>query len=276
MPELADTLIFGCGYTGAAVARRALARGERVVASVRSASRAGALAAEFGSRMHVLVAPELAGGALDEVLACCAASTHVVVAFPPDGASDARVASRLAACAPASVTYVSSTGVYGSTRGVIDDTTPLPATPDARAIRVLAAESAWRAIGATVLRCPAIYGADRGIHVRIARGEFRITGDGSTATSRIHVDDLAQLLVAARGVHGETFVVGDRAPATQHEMATWVCREYGVPFPPSVAWEEAHETLRADRRIDPSRALATLSVTLTHPTWETAMRKPKP
>ena len=198
--------------------------------------------------------------------------THVVVAFPPDGESDARFAPLLAGAG--SITYVSTTGVYGALTGRIDDTTALPEPTD-RQRRVLDAEAAWRAVGATVLRCPAIYGADRGLHMRIVRGEHRIAGDGTSYTSRIHVEDLAQLLLAARGVRGETFVVGDEAPATQNEMANWVSREWDVPMPPSVPIEQVHETLRANRQVDGARALAVLGVTLRYPDYRSGMSRPR-
>ena len=45
----------------------------------------------------------------------------------------------------------------------------------------------------------------------------------------------------------------------------------GVPLPPFVPLESVHESLRADRRIDASRALATLGVTLRYPTYREGM-----
>src|SRR6185437_14800339 len=108
-------------------------------------------------------------------------------------------------------------------------------------------------------------GPDRGLHLRVVRGEHRLPGDGSGFTSRIHVDDLAQLVLASRRAPRETFVVGDLSPAPQREVVAWIAREYGVPLPPSVPVEAVHETLRADRRIDGRRALAALRVTLAYP-----------
>jgi len=48
-----------------------------------------------------------------------------------------------------------------------------------------------------VLRPAAIYGPGRGAHESIRIGRWRIAGDGSNYTSRIHVDDLAALAAAA-------------------------------------------------------------------------------
>jgi nucleoside-diphosphate-sugar epimerase len=261
-----DVLVLGCGYAGSAVARLARDRGAKVLATVRDAARAEALRSE---RFEVVASASLDDAALAAISPRVSATTQVVVAFPPDGTTDARIAPRFAHAG--AIAYVSSTGVYGELRGVIDDTTPLPAHASERAARILDAEAAWRAQGATVLRCPGIYGADRGLHVRVRSGAHRIPDDGSNFTSRIHAEDLAQLLLASRNVRAETFVVGDLAPAMQREIVAWIAAEYGVPMPPSVPGESVHETLRADRRIDPSRALATLAVTLRYPHYRDGM-----
>ncbi len=259
-----DVLVLGCGYTGSAVARLASSRGLRVVATVRSEARAQSLT---GGPFEVVVAP-----VIDAAWASAAVSsaTHVIACFPPDGVTDARLAPCVAHAA--AITYVSTTGVYGDRRGVFDDATPLPEAPTERSARVLAAEAVWRASGATVLRCPGIYGPDRGLHVRVVRGEHRIPGDGANFTSRIHVEDLAALLLAARKTRGETFVVGDQAPATQREIVAWIAKEHGVPLPASVPPEQVHETLRADRQVDSSRALAALGITLAYPHYRDGMR----
>jgi nucleoside-diphosphate-sugar epimerase len=171
----------------------------------------------------------------------------------------------------ASIAYVSSTGVYGDRRGVIDDTTPIPAPVGERAQRILDAEALYRAAGATILRCPGIYGPERGLHRRILRGEHRIPGDGSRTLSRIHVSDLAELLLAASAMRGETFVVGDLEPAPHIEVVRFVCESYGVPLPPSVPLGDVHDTLRADRHVDASRALDRLGVKLRFPDYRIGM-----
>lgn len=253
-----DVLVIGCGFTGRAVALLARERGQIVLATVRSEAHAASLRGDGLDVLVTAVGPALAAHA--------DARTHVVVSFPPDGVTDAIVAPALGATG-ASIAYVSTTGVYGD--GAVDDTTPVVAT--GRNAARLDAEAAWRAAGATILRCPGIYGADRGLHVRVRRGEHRLPGDGARFTSRIHVVDLAAHLLGARGVRGETFVVGDLAPASQAEVCRWVSDRYGVPYPPSVPIEEVHETLRTDRRVDGARARERLGVTLRYPTYREGM-----
>ena len=139
---------------------------------------------------------------------------------------------------------------------------------------MLDAEAAYRAVGATVLRSPGIYGADRGLHCRVIEGKHRLPGEASGFLSRIHVHDLARLLLATDNVRGETFVVGDLEPARQRDVVRWICEEYGCPMPSIVPPEEVHESLRADRRIDASRVLDRLKITLAYPSFRFGMRKP--
>ena len=266
MSERTRVVVLGCGYAGAAVARLARERGLEVLTHVRSAERAAKLRAEGFEVLEAAVidAASVRALAVDE-------RTHVVIAFPPDGSTDAVLAPLLEGAA--AVTYVSSTGVYGERRGVVDDTTPT-GPPSERSAKILAAEQAYRDIGATVLRCPGIYGPDRGLHVRVLKGEHRIPGDGTRFLSRIHIEDLAQLVLAAGAAghaRGETYVVGDAEPASQIDVVRFIAESYRVPLPAHVPLESVHESLRADRRVDSSRALRTLGVTLRHPTYREGM-----
>jgi nucleoside-diphosphate-sugar epimerase len=256
-----DILVLGCGFSGSAIARRARAEGRSVLATVRSPERAAALAAD-GFEVHAR--PTLDATISEHV----GPHTHVLVCFPPDGVTDATLAPALRNAR--ALTYISSTGVYGDRTGPIDDSTPLP-EPSPRAARILDAETRYRAEGGTVLRCPGIYGPTRGLHQRVLRGEHRIPGDGSRTLSRIHVEDLASFALAAAAKRAETYVVGDLVPAPHLEVVRFICEAYGVPLPPHVPWEEVHETLRADRAVDPSRALHELGVTLRYPSYREGM-----
>jgi nucleoside-diphosphate-sugar epimerase len=233
-----------------------------VVATVRSEERERALLAEG---FHVERSPVLDAN----VTRFIDSDTHVVIAFPPDGSTEAALVPLLA---PAlSVTAISTTAIYGELRGVIDDATPTPPPTTPRALRAARAEAEYRRAGATVLRCPGIYGPERGLHVRVLSGRHRMSEDGARTLSRIHVEDLAQLILATRGRSPRTFVVGDREPAPQLEVVNFICSAYAAAFPDSAAPEAIPESLRADRSIDGSAALAELGVTLTYPSYREGM-----
>jgi len=253
--------VLGAGYTGSEVVRRARALGVAVAASVRHPDQALAVSALGADPLCI---PELDASLAEHV----DADTHVVVTFPPDGSTDARIAGSLRRAG--AITYVSSTGVYGPLEGHIDDDTPLPEPSLDTAPRLLA-EALYREGGACVLRCPGIYGSDRGLHLRVQRGQYALPGDGSGMLSRIHVHDLASFIFASVRAPRETFVVGDLEPATHLEVVTHICATYGVPFPTSVAGERVHRSLRANRAIDSSRARRVLGVELRYPTFREGM-----
>ncbi|MBL9023119.1 MAG: NAD(P)-binding domain-containing protein [Myxococcales bacterium] len=262
-PRHDRVVVLGCGYTGEAIARRAHAQGRAVVVTSRRAERREELRARG---FTVETTPTDATAAAD-----LCRGAFAVVAFPPDGATDRAVAPGLGVAA--AVTYLSTTGVYPLDSGLVDDDTPVMEHPPQRVAARLAAEDAYRAVGATVLRAPGIYGADRGLHVRVVSGAHRVPGDGTRFLSRIHVDDLAAFVLASERARGQTFVVGDSEPAPHIDVVRWICHEYGVPEPPSVPIESVHETLRGNRRVDASRAARALGVTLRYPSYRDGMRR---
>jgi nucleoside-diphosphate-sugar epimerase len=194
------------------------------------------------------------------------AKTALIVSFPPDGQTDARCAA-LATHAYASV-YVSSTGVYGNTRGHIDDDT-LAAPDSPRNQQRLTAEELWRAAGATILRVAAIYGPGRGMHERVRGGSARIAGDGRHHVCRIHVEDLALALLRSVELRlgPRTYVIADDEPAEQGEVVRYLAERLGMPCPSAVPLEAAPETLRHDRLIDSSRFKRDAGIRWRYPTY---------
>jgi nucleoside-diphosphate-sugar epimerase len=260
----AGFLILGCGFTGTEVARQAIATGQRVVATTRQPDRREVLE-RLGIDPHVL--PALTG---DLVQKWVDRSVNVLVAFAPDGRTDAEIAPALAGARR--VVYVSTTGVYGGRRGPIDESTPVdPAEPRAR--ERLAAEQCYRDVGATIVRAAGIYGHGRGLHVRLQSGTFRIPGDGAGVVSRIHVADLARLIHgifqrAGDGGRGDVFVAADDTPVAQIEAIAWLCRQLGRPLPPHIPLDEAPVTLRHDRAVDNQRIKSWTGLSLLYSSYK--------
>lgn len=251
-------LLVGFGYVAEAVAA-AVPSGRRILATTRNPETMARLAA-LG--IEPVLIRDITRAILDEHVQ----GADVVVTFPPDRHSDAILAPQCGAAHR--VVYVSSTAVYGDTPGRIDDATPIRPS-DETGCRRAAAESAWRAIGAGTLRAPGIYGPWRGLHRLLITGAYRLPGDGSGVVSRIHVADLATLILASleRDAERRTFVVGDACPAPQLEVVTWLCARLGLPMPPSVALEDAPRSLRRNRAVDATEALASLGVQLQYPSY---------
>lgn len=230
-----------------------------ICGTTRSADRVAELTA-LGVQPLVM---ERADSAKARELLQLAGGAYVLVSFPPDGVSDRALAVLVSGAAK--IVYISSTGVYGQTSGKIDEESAVDSSQKAR----LEAEEIWRASGAIVLRAPGLYSGVDGILKRITGGDYRIPGDGHNHVSRIHLYDLAQIIMAAflRAARGALYVTGDNRPATHLEVVQWLCHKYQLPLPPFAPLEQVHQTLRGNRQIDNSRVLADLSVTLRYPTF---------
>jgi len=250
-------LLAGVGFVAEAVA--AAASGRLIAGTTRRPQSAAHLEG-LGIEPIVLVP------GMESALTERSKDADIVVSFPPDGHTDARMAALLESARR--LVYVSSTGVYGDTRGRIDNRTPA-APSDDTGRRRLAAEDSWRSAGATVVRAPGIYGPGRGLHRSLQTGAYRLPGDGSGIISRIHVDDLASVLLAAldADVAGRTYVVGDLCAVPQREVVEWLCERLGRELPPSMPLEHAPRTLRGSRAVDPTETLSELGVTLRYPSY---------
>lgn len=118
--------------------------------------------------------------------------------------------------------FASSRGVYGATRGMINEETPLaPNTfyrrgklEAERRLKVLAANRSLRLI---VLRVPSVIGVRArswlGLYRAIGRGRFRLIGSGRNRQHPCPVEDVVQAFVLAgraKVKESETFVIGGR------------------------------------------------------------------
>lgn len=199
-----------------------------------------------------------------------ATGARVLISFPPDGQSDAALAPLVSAAE--SVVYLSSTAVYPSHAARIIENTPAHAESE-RAQRRLAAEDIWRGVGASIVRLPAFYGPDVGLHVSIARGTFRLPGDGSNIVSRVHVEDAARFAIAAFAApRGALVLAGDETPAPVIEVVRFVCSELGLPLPPSSSGDAVPESLRNSRAIDSSAIRARYAIELAYPNYRVGYR----
>lgn len=251
-------LLLGFGQVGKAVARAALGA-EKIYATTRNPNRLFEL---IENKVDPIIMPMPSA----EVIEPLTIGSDILVSLPPDGTTDAILA---AGCHHArSIVYVSTTSVYGSHTSV-DEKTDVDANSPSSEER-LRAEEIWRSIGATVIRPPGIYGPANGLHVRLRAGTYKMPGKGTNVLSRIHVDDLAQLILAVfqKNIHGETFVVGDTEPTPLCDVVGWLCKQLNLPLPESAPPDAIPSTLRANRSVDSSFALQKLGVTLKYPDFK--------
>jgi nucleoside-diphosphate-sugar epimerase len=234
--------VIGAGYAGAAIALEAISRGFGVVASSRRQERREAFRAAGCTAISLDFAASVEPSAtpIDGAVICFAPAAGLEASAVADAVRWA------AASGATAIVYLSSTQVYGPSDGAaVDDFTPTNAA-SGRAHARLAAERAFcdacavTGARASILRLPGIYGPGRTLRERIAAGRFRMPGDGSAVTNRIHVEDLATavLLALALPSLAGIVLVADDEPATLADQVAWICAETGLPQPPSIALDE--------------------------------------
>jgi nucleoside-diphosphate-sugar epimerase len=268
---------FGFGYSAQALARHLLVRGGQVCGTVRSESRLQALRSQgfdgllFADRNAVLAA--LARCDLLLLSAPPAADGDPALTAFGDAIIDAR---------PSWLGYLSTTGVYGDCAGRwVDEATPV-APASERALRRVDAERGWLALAATIarpcaiFRLPGIYGPGRSPIEALREGRARRIDKPGQVFSRIHVDDLAEVLMAGmtRKVDG-IFNVCDDEPAPQHEVIAHAAELLGIPPPPLEPFAEAQASLSPmarsfygeSKRVRNTKMKRELGVHLRYPTF---------
>ena len=273
---------FGLGYSAEALARKLLAEGWQVAGTAREPERLAALTAlgikafRF-DRDHPLPAGTLAG------------TTALLSSIPPEAEGDPVLAlcqDAILAAKLAWIGYLSTTGVYGDWKGAwVDETSPLRPTSE-RAWRRVAAETAWldlnrrHGLPVQVFRLAGIYGPGRCALDEVRAGTARRIVKRGQVFSRIHVDDIAQVLTAsmARPRGGAIYNVCDDAAAHPRDIVTYACELLGVVPPTEIAFEEARlspmaQTFWADNKRVRNKLLhEELGVTLLYPSYREGLR----
>ena len=271
-------LSFGHGYSARALARRLLPQGWTIYGTTRSPEKALRLEDEG-------VIPLLWDEA--DMTEAFSKASHLLVSAGPGEAGDpvlarftpeiTRIASGLDWAG-----YLSTTGVYGDHQGGwVSEETPLtPGTARGRA-RV-DAEAQWGAIPGLplhIFRLAGIYGPGRGPFEKVKAGTARRIIKPNQFFSRIHVDDIAQVLEASiqRPDSGAVYNVCDDEAAPPQDVIAHAAELLGLPLPPAVAFEEAELSPMArsfyaeSKRVDNSRIKRDLGIELIHPDYRAGL-----
>lgn len=263
-------LSLGHGYSAQALARLLIPQGWRVIGTTRSPANAAALRAQG-------VEPVMWQ---DDLSVLLAQSTHILSSIAPDEDGDPvlrHYSSQIAKASLHWVGYLSTTAVYGDHQGAwVDETTPLTPTTARGAARV-AAEQAWSALGLPlhIFRLAGIYGPGRGPFEKVRDGTARRIIKPGQVFSRIHVDDIAQVLLASinRPDPGAVYNVCDDDPAPPEDVLSHAAHLLGLPDPPEVPYETAAMTPMArsfyaeSKRVRNDRIKTALGVHLHYPTY---------
>lgn len=270
---------FGHGFSARALTRLLIPQGWRVIGTTRSADKAESLRASGVE--PVLFPGDLPPESLSE-------ATHLLISAGPDAEGDPvlralrpeieKLAPRLEWAG-----YLSTTGVYGDHQGDwVDESTPL--TPSTRRGKWrVAAESEWQSIPGLplhIFRLAGIYGPGRGPFAKVRKGTARRVIKEGQVFSRIHVDDIAQVLAAsiAQPNPGAIYNLCDDDPAPPQDVIAHAAELLGLPLPPAVDYETAEMTPMArsfyaeSKRVRNDRIKDELGVELLHPDYRTGLQ----
>ncbi|SIS56261.1 SDR family oxidoreductase [Paracoccus saliphilus] len=274
-----EMLIFGHGYTAGYLTRLAIARGWRVTGTTRNhperVARAGA---------DALLWP----GQEDDIRRAIARADAILVSAAPTEVGDpvlAAFAEELGRARPHWLGYLSTTGVYGDRNGGwVDETSDLdPST--ARGRSRVRAEQAWQALAAAhdlplhIFRLAGIYGPGRGPFAKLRGGTARRIVKPGQVFSRIHVEDIARILMASidAPAPGAVYNLCDDDPAPPQDIIACAARMLDMPAPPAVDFEEADlgpmaRSFYSDsKRVSNARIKRDLGITLKYPDYRSAL-----
>jgi nucleoside-diphosphate-sugar epimerase len=187
----------------------------------------------------------------------------------------------IAASSAVWVGYLSTTGVYGDhAGGWVDEDTPLTPGTDRGRQRVVA-ENEWQALGLPlhIFRLAGIYGPGRGPFEKVRDGTSRRIIKPGQVFSRVHVDDIAQVLDAS--IHhpdpGAVYNVCDDDPAPPQDVIGHAATLLGLPLPPAIDHDTAVMTPMArsfyaeSKRVRNAKIKSDLGINLIYPDYRAGL-----
>jgi len=271
---------FGLGFSAQTLADRLAAKGWQIAGTARDVGKIGQLAAR-GYEV-VQYSGEAGNSSLPNVLR---GTTHLLHSIPPGPGGDPVLEHYRDEIARLSslewVGYLSTVGVYGDQEGRWVDEATAPRPNSARTEARVEAEQAWLEFGAEtgvpvqIFRLAGIYGPGRSVFDKLKAGTARRVKKDGQVFSRIHVEDIANVLEAsiARPHNGAIYNVADDEPAAPDEVVAYAAKLIGVSPPPEIDFAEADLTPMArsfyegSRRIANARIKSELGVRLRYPTY---------
>ena len=277
-------LIVGCGDVGLRVARQLSGR-VRLLALTSDSTRIG----ELRSKGITPLSGNLDKG--QSLMRLAGLATRVVHLAPPpsEGWVDSRTHTLLRTLRlrqkPVCIVYGSTSGVYGNCNGDwVTETRAVDAhTPRAhRRVDAEARTRFWGRSAATrvsILRIPGIYAQDREggtPRARLLKATPVLQSQDDVFTNHIQADDLARACCLAlwRGAPQRVYNINDDSDMKMGDYFDLAADLYGLPHPPRIAREGAHEKLplmllsfmSESRRMDNTRMKTELRLRLHYPT----------
>ncbi len=235
-------LILGCGFSGSFFAKTIKKFGCTVLTSSRSTSRVPN-SFVFNSENGTVPNAKIFDGV-----------THILSCIPPDKNGNDPVLeslqSKLRDLPLEWIGYLSTTGVYGNTKGgwvsEIDQPNPI----QKRSFNRLNCEKQWIESGLPVqiFRLPGIYGPGRSTFEAIRNKKIRVISKKNQVFSRVHVADITNAIIyLLQNKDSLKFYqiinIADDEPCAQIEVMQYCYDLIGLKMPKPILFEDAKEEL---------------------------------
>ena len=235
-------LILGCGVSGSFFAKTIRKLGCTALASSRSEKK-DPNSFVFNSENGIAPNKKIFDGV-----------THVLSCIPPDKNGNDPVLrslrNQLKSLSLEWVGYLSTTGVYGNTKGDWVSEINKPNPFQNRSYKRLNCEKEWIESGLPVqiFRLPGIYGPGRSTFEAIKNKKIRVISKKNQVFSRIHVADIANAIIyLLQNKNSLKFYqiinIADDEPCSQLEVIQYCYDLLGLTMPKPILFEEAKEQL---------------------------------
>lgn len=278
--SLGHMFFFGLGYSAIHLADDLLKKGWRVSGTCRTSEK-------FTHLRSMGIVPYIFdnGLPLDNIWDLNSV-THIVTSIPPDKDGDIILNYHLDDIKKLPnlqwVGYLSTTGVYGDHQGAwVDEKTPVN-PPNDRSIYRVEAEKAWLASGlpSHIFRLSGIYGKGRSVIDDLKHGTARRIDKPNQVFSRIHVEDISQILQASieKPNNGSIYNCADNFPCPQPEVVEYAAKIMGITPPPLIPFEQADLSPMARsfygscRRVSNEKIKTELQVQLKYPDYKSGLQ----
>lgn len=285
LPDEGPLLIFGCGFSGEAIAAQANGKFNAVFGTTRSRANAARIS-------HAGAKPLVFDGKAPSprLIAALADTTHLVISVAPgeegDPVLNAFDSAAIELPALKWIGYLSTVGVYGNHDGAWVDEETQPRPVSKRSHQRLVAETGWsdfaetRGVPLAVFRLSGIYGPGRNAFINIEKGTARRLVKRGQVFNRVHRDDIASavLLAAQKNADG-IFNITDDEPAAPQDVVTFAHQLAGIDPPPVTDFVTAELSPMArsfygeNKRVSNAKSKAELGVAYAFPDYRTALRR---
>ena len=278
LPPKSKLIIFGGGFSGQRIASTGRGLGVKVLCSRR---KEGSKGADFIFNTEEKLSNEILEGA-----------THVLSCIPPllSGADPVlhQLKTQLQNLKNLKwVGYLSTTGVYGDTKGEWVDENASPKPQQERSIRRLSCENQWleTKLPIQILRLPGIYGPGRSVFDNLLNGTIKMIDKPNQVFSRIHVDDIVGsvfflIKLYSQGKNPSVVNVADNLPTNNLEVIDYAAKMAKKSLPSKVPFEIAKKTMspmalsfwQENRKIDNRLLCKKLGYSLIYPDFKSGLK----